>query len=71
MGDFLIPSSIVQQAGIYRVFHSDKHAPDTDTFVWQGMVLPSCLHQGCHVTYRFMRPVKHITEDPDFKAKAA
>ena len=71
MGDFLIPSSVVQQAGIYRVSHSDSHAPDAEAFMWKGMVLPSCLHQGCHITYTFIRSTNHICEDSDFKVKAA
>jgi hypothetical protein len=71
MGDFLIPSSVVQQPGIYRISHPNGHTPDGETFIWQGMVLPSCPHEGCHVTYTFMRPANHISEDPDFKIKAA
>jgi hypothetical protein len=70
MADFLIPGSVVPKSGIYRINHSSGHRPDAEVPFFEGLVLPSCFHEGCHVSYMLVRIVRPASEDPDFKAIA-
>lgn len=67
MSNFLIPGSVIQESGIYRVSHSVGHRPTSECVIPAGLVLPSCIVTDCHVLYSFVRSAEHISKDEDFQ----
>ena len=63
----LVPGAVVTQSGFYVVSHSNGHVTDASTHLMEGLILPSCIHDGCKVTYKLVRATSHISEDHDFK----
>ena len=61
----LVPGSLVTRSGTYRVSHSNGHMSETECVLLQGTLLPSCPHEGCHVTYNLV--AAHVAEDSDFE----
>jgi hypothetical protein len=62
----LIAGLFVPQDGFYRVSHASGHMPDAECFLPKGMLLPSCLKDGCNVLYTFLRDGSFL---PDEKPK--
>jgi hypothetical protein len=63
----LVPGSVVTQSGFYLVSHSNGHMTDASTHLMEGLILPSCIRDGCHVIYTLVRATSPISEDDDFK----
>jgi hypothetical protein len=60
-----VPGSVVTKSGFYVVSHSQGHMPDATTHLFEGLMLPSCIHDGCLVLYSFVREGGPLPEDGD------
>jgi hypothetical protein len=53
-------------SGIYQVLHH-PHFSEGEIFARKGAVLPSCPVCGEPATFRLVKRIVHINEDPDFQ----
>jgi hypothetical protein len=58
----LVPGSIVNQSGIYRIPHSTGHMQDAECDLTEGLLLTTCM-TGCHVMYTFLRQGQLLPDD--------
>jgi hypothetical protein len=67
--DVRITGQTAPVSGIYLVEHTN-HAGGTtkqETLILKGAVFPGCTVCGERLSFMLRLPVKHITEDPDFR----
>lgn len=67
--DVRITGQTALVSGIYLVAHTN-HAGETnkqETLILKGALFPGCAVCGEPLNFVLRLPVKHITEDPDFR----
>lgn len=62
----LTSGEITRYSGLYRLQH-DSHTVEKEIFIRKGTQLPACHDCGNPVSFRLVRKVEHIDEDPDFR----
>jgi|RhiMetdeSRZDD1v2_1073273.scaffolds.fasta_scaffold740682_2 hypothetical protein len=60
------PGETVPHPGVYAVIHGKPHTQYKELFVERG-TFPSCQVCSAQVTFRLIRAVENILEDPDFR----
>lgn len=54
-------------SGIYKLEHQSQPAHERETFIPKDTMLPFCKECALPLTFRLVRKMKSIAEDPDFQ----
>jgi hypothetical protein len=62
----LQPGEKVPESGIYQVLHRNCESQAFEAILLAGHTVPECRLCGSSARYQLIRPIPHISEDPDF-----
>ena len=67
----LYSGALVAESGVYRVSHSAGHQRDSECFLAEGLVLPSCSVDRCFVSFTVIRTGPYLGREADLSENQA